>query len=100
MHTVKLEVIFIFQLVSELGTLWEDLFLECLSFWLLFILVMSQNLMTIPTFDGTSYGYWKARMRFFLKSIDCWKSVEIDWIEPEDTNIELLFEKKLRTCQW
>jgi hypothetical protein len=21
-------------------------------------------------FDGTNYGYWKARMRFFLKSID------------------------------
>jgi hypothetical protein len=37
---------------------------------------MSQNLMTVPAFDGTNYGYWKARMRFFLKSIDCWKTVE------------------------
>jgi hypothetical protein len=32
---------------------------------------MSQNHMTVPAFDGTNYGYWKARMRFFLKSIDC-----------------------------
>jgi len=31
---------------------------------------MSQNLTTIPAFDGTNYVYWKARMCFFLKSID------------------------------
>jgi len=33
---------------------------------------MSQTLNSVPTFDGTNYGYWKARMRFFFKSIDCW----------------------------
>ena len=32
---------------------------------------MSQTLNSVPTFDGTNYGYWKARMRFFLKSIGC-----------------------------
>jgi hypothetical protein len=26
---------------------------------------MSQNLNTSPAFDGTNYGYWKARMQFF-----------------------------------
>jgi hypothetical protein len=32
-------------------------------------------------------------MRFFLKSIDCWKTVETGWTEPADTNIELVTEK-------
>jgi hypothetical protein len=40
---------------------------------------MSQNLNTVPTFDGPNYGYWKARMRFFLKCIDCWQIVESSW---------------------
>jgi hypothetical protein len=31
---------------------------------------MSQNLNSVPPFDGMNYGYWKARMHFFLKSID------------------------------
>jgi len=47
---------------------------------------MSQNLNSIPPFYGTNYGYWKARMRFFLKSIDVWKIVEIGWIKPEETD--------------
>jgi hypothetical protein len=38
----------------------------------------------------------KARMQFFLKSIDCWKTVETSWIEPADTNIELVTEKNAR----
>jgi len=50
---------------------------------------MSQNLMTVPSFDGTNYGYWKARMRFFLISI-------VGWTQPEDTNIELVTEKNTR----
>jgi hypothetical protein len=40
---------------------------------------MSQTLNYVPAFDGTNYGYWKARMRFFLKSIDCWGIVETGW---------------------
>jgi hypothetical protein len=47
---------------------------------------MSQNLNFVPSFDGTNYGYWKARMRFFLKSIDVWKVVETVWIKPEETD--------------
>jgi len=47
---------------------------------------MSQNLNSVPSFDGTNYGYWKARMRFFLKSIDVWKIVETSWIKPEETD--------------
>jgi hypothetical protein len=50
---------------------------------------MSQNLTSIPTFDGANYDYWKARMHFFLKSIDCWKTIETGWTEPADVNIEL-----------
>jgi len=36
------------------------------------MMAMSQNVNSIPAFDGTNYGYWKARMRFFVKSIDVW----------------------------
>jgi hypothetical protein len=35
-----------------------------------------------------------ARMCFFLKSIDCWKTVETGWTQPENTNIELVTKKK------
>jgi len=47
---------------------------------------MSQNLNSVLPLDETNYGYWKARMRFFLKSIDVWKIVETSWIKPEETN--------------
>jgi hypothetical protein len=49
--------------------------------------------MIVPAFDGMNYGYWKARMRFFLKYIDCWKTIETDWTKPLDTNIELVIVK-------
>jgi hypothetical protein len=45
---------------------------------------MSQNHNSVPPFDGTNYGYWKACLPFFLKSIDVWKIVEIGWIKPEE----------------
>jgi hypothetical protein len=38
---------------------------------------MSQTLNYVLAFDGTNYVYWKARMRFFMKSIDCWNIVEL-----------------------
>jgi hypothetical protein len=50
---------------------------------------MSQSLHCIPAFDGTNYGYWKARMCFFLKSIDVWHIAETGWIMPEATTAEL-----------
>jgi hypothetical protein len=57
---------------------------------------MSQNLNFVPAFDGTNYGYWKARMSFFLKSIDCWGIVETGWTKPEDATPELVPQKNAR----
>lgn len=57
---------------------------------------MSQTLNSFSAFDGTNYGYWKARMRFFLKSIDCWSIVETGWSKPEDTTLELVPQKNAR----
>jgi len=54
---------------------------------------MSQTLNYVPAFDGTNYGYWKACMRFFLKSIDYWSIVETSWTEPEDAALELVPQK-------
>jgi hypothetical protein len=50
---------------------------------------MSQSLHCIPAFDGTNYGYWKACMCFFLKSIDVWQILETGWIKPEATTAKL-----------
>jgi hypothetical protein len=57
---------------------------------------MFQTLNSLPTFDGTNYGYWKARMRFFLKSIDCWSIVENGWTKPADTTLEEVPKKNAR----
>jgi hypothetical protein len=57
---------------------------------------MSQTLITVPAFDGTNYGYWKTRMRFFLKSVDCWSIVETGWTKPKDTTLELVPQKNTR----
>jgi hypothetical protein len=51
---------------------------------------MSQTLNFVPAFDGTNYIYWKARMRFFLKSIDCCGIVETGLTKPEDATPELV----------
>jgi hypothetical protein len=88
-HTLGcLEVIFYFQLVLELGTLCLRFISWVWSFRLLFF-IMSQFLHCIPAFDGTNYGYWIARMCFFLKSIDVWWIAKIGWIKPEATTAEL-----------
>jgi hypothetical protein len=57
---------------------------------------MSQSLNTVLSFDGMNYGYWKACMRFFLKSIDCWSIVETGWTKPADATLELVTEKNAR----
>jgi hypothetical protein len=57
---------------------------------------MSQTFNYVPPFDGTNYGYWKTRMRFFLKSIDCWSIVETGWTKPEDATLELVPQKNAR----
>jgi hypothetical protein len=57
---------------------------------------MSQTLNSVPTFDSTNYGYWKARMRFFLKSIDYWGIVDFGWTKLEDTTPETVPLKNTR----
>lgn len=57
---------------------------------------MSQTLNSVPAFDGMNYGYWKARMRFFLKSIDCWGIVETCWTKPKDETPKLASQKNAR----
>jgi hypothetical protein len=54
---------------------------------------LSQNLNIVPTFDDTNYGYWKAYMRFFLKSNDCGSIVETGWTNPADATLELVPQK-------
>jgi len=54
---------------------------------------MSQTLNIVPTFYGTNYGYWKARMRFFLKFIECWSIAETSWTKPADATLELVLRK-------
>jgi hypothetical protein len=49
---------------------------------------MSQSLNFVPVFDGPNYDYWKARMRFFLKSIDIWQIVESGWSPPSTATVE------------
>jgi hypothetical protein len=56
---------------------------------------MSLNLNNVPAFDGTNYDYWKACMRYFLKSIDCWKIVETGWIKPVDATPKSVNDKNL-----
>ena len=43
-----------------------------------------------PLLDGTNYGYWKARMCAFIKSIDekAWKKVLTGWTSPTVTDEE------------
>jgi hypothetical protein len=54
------------------------------------MMAMSQNLNFVLAFNCTNYGYWKAYMRFFLKSIDVWQIVEFGWTKLEDTTLELI----------
>jgi carbonic anhydrase len=49
---------------------------------------MSFNLNYFPAFDGTNYGYWKAMMRLFLKSIDVWHIAESGLNPPDAATAE------------
>jgi hypothetical protein len=49
---------------------------------------MSQTLNTVPNFNGSNYGYWKSRMRFFLKSIDVWSAIEFGFQAPDKLTAE------------
>ena len=43
-----------------------------------------------PLLKGTKYGYWKARLRAFKKSIDekSWGSIVLGWEPPTKTDVE------------
>jgi hypothetical protein len=64
----KLEVIYFSIDIKAWYTLLDQI-LECylLDFY---FFTMSQTLNFVFAFDGMNYGYCKARMHFFLKSID------------------------------
>jgi hypothetical protein len=57
---------------------------------------MSQTLNIVHAFDGTNYGYWKAHMRFFLKSNDVWQIVESGSTKLEVTTAKLITQKNAR----
>jgi hypothetical protein len=57
---------------------------------------MSQTLNYVPAFDCTNYGYWKARMHFFLKSNDVRQIVKSGRTKPEATAVELITQKNTR----
>jgi hypothetical protein len=57
---------------------------------------MSQSHNIVPPLDGMNYSYWKARMRFFLKSIDYWSIVETGWTKLADATLELVTKKNAR----
>jgi hypothetical protein len=57
---------------------------------------MSQTLNIVPGFDGSNYGYWKARMCFFLKSNDVWQIVESGWTKLEEKVVESIPHKNAR----
>jgi hypothetical protein len=58
-----------------------------------YIIDMSKTLNSALAFDGTNHGYWKARMHFFLKSIDCWSIVETGWTKPADATLKAVPQK-------
>ncbi|CAM8916959.1 unnamed protein product [Rhodiola kirilowii] len=46
-----------------------------------------QNITRPPLLEGNKYGYWRVRMKAFLKSLDAsiWKAVENGWTPPVTT---------------
>ncbi|CAM8903189.1 unnamed protein product [Rhodiola kirilowii] len=49
-----------------------------------------QNITRPPLLEGNKYGYWRVRMKAFLKSQDesVWEAVEQGWTHPVATNEE------------
>ena len=49
-----------------------------------------QSLLILPLFDGTSYVYWKIRMKVFLQALgeQVWQSIEIGWIKPKEAPVD------------
>jgi hypothetical protein len=57
---------------------------------------MSETLNSIAAFDDSNYGYWKACMRFFLKSNDVWQIVKSGWTKLEASAVESIPHKNAR----
>jgi hypothetical protein len=74
----------------------EIYFVSVIFFFLLLYFDMTQTRNYVPAFDGMNYGYWKVRMRFFLKSIDCWIIAKTGWTKPENAALELVPRKNAR----
>ena len=55
-----------------------------------FVMDRSQSLNAPPFFDGSSYAFWKVRMRAFLCAIyeSIWDSVENGYIKPTTAKFE------------
>ncbi|CAM8883833.1 unnamed protein product [Rhodiola kirilowii] len=58
-----------------------------------------QNITRPPLLEGNKYGYWRVRMKAFLKSQDesVWEAVENGWAHPEvteDAKVSLLTKDK------
>ncbi|CAM8999130.1 unnamed protein product [Rhodiola kirilowii] len=49
-----------------------------------------QNITQPPLLEGNKYGYWRVRMKAFLKSQDeaVWEAVEQGWTHPVTTDKE------------
>ncbi|CAM8878229.1 unnamed protein product [Rhodiola kirilowii] len=49
-----------------------------------------QNITRPPLLEGNKYGYWRVRMKAFLKSQDesVWEAVENGWTHPEITEAD------------
>ena len=54
-----------------------------------------------PLLDGTNYGYWKARMHTFIKSMDelAWKAVLTSW-SPSTMENEFSKEVPKSELEW
>ncbi|CAM8956705.1 unnamed protein product [Rhodiola kirilowii] len=63
-----------------------------------------QNITRPPLLEGNKYGYWRVRMKAFLKSQDesVWEAVENGWTSPvvtKDNTVSLLTKDKWTEAQ-
>ncbi|CAM8995220.1 unnamed protein product [Rhodiola kirilowii] len=64
-----------------------------------------QNIMRPPLLEGNKYGYWRVRMKAFLKSQDesVWEAIEQGWTHPvatdEEGKVSLLAKDKWTEVQ-
>jgi len=92
---LHLEVNFIFQLVLELGTLWEDLFLECYYFDFFMLKCLKLLIMFLPLMVRTmTIGRYLCGSFWNLLTVGV---VETGWTKPEDATCCANFNTRKRT---